>query len=196
MPALVLGRRAPDVWPAPSMPVVTLLFFQLCQFALLRVEWMDSETLNQAFPVDRPKPLRSSHCPSQTLKAAAISGFPITTAGKCCVLGRGHGYPDAETFVALPIALYVTIRCQKRHDLSSATAKLELPLDRWRLHMFWVAIFGAFLFWVLTKFGVLSATVGILTMVIKLLLTAILVGLAAVAWFWLRKKTSAPADKQ
>ena len=62
--------------------------------------------------------------------------------------------------------------------------------------MFWVAIFGAFLFWVLTKFGVLSATVGILTMVIKLLLIAILVGLAAVAWFWLRRKTSAPADKQ
>jgi hypothetical protein len=48
----------------------------------------------------------------------------------------------------------------------------------------------------LIKLGVLSATVGILTMAIKLLLIAILVGSIAAAWFWLRKKTSGTADKQ
>ena len=42
--------------------------------------------------------------------------------------------------------------------------------------MFWIAIFGLFFSWLLIKLGVLSATVGILTMAIKLLLIAILVG--------------------
>ena len=62
--------------------------------------------------------------------------------------------------------------------------------------MFWIAIFGLFFSWLLIKLGVLSATVGILTMAIKLLLIPILVGSIAAAWFWLRKKTSGTADKQ
>lgn len=62
--------------------------------------------------------------------------------------------------------------------------------------MFWIAILGISFSWLLSKFGFLSATVGILTMVIKLLLIAILFGSITAAWFWLRKKTSGTADKQ
>lgn len=62
--------------------------------------------------------------------------------------------------------------------------------------MFWIAIFGFFLVWMLTKFGVLSATVGILAMVIKLLLIVLLVGAVAAAWFWLRKKNPGATAKQ
>lgn len=62
--------------------------------------------------------------------------------------------------------------------------------------MFWIATLGLSFSWLLIKFGILSASVGILTMVIKLLVIAILVGSIAAAWFWPRKKTSGPADKQ
>ena len=81
-------------------------------------------------------------------------------------------------------------------SLSNSTITLKLPLAHWRFQMFWIAIFGLFFSWLLIKLGVLSATVGILTMAIKLLLIAILVGSIAAAWFWLRKKTSGTADKQ
>ena len=62
--------------------------------------------------------------------------------------------------------------------------------------MFWIAVFGLVLSWMLTKFGVLSATVGILTLLIKLLLFAILIGSIAATWLWIRRKTSRPADKR
>ena len=62
--------------------------------------------------------------------------------------------------------------------------------------MFWIAILGISFSWLLTKFGFLSATVGILTMVIKLLLIALLIGSMTAVWFWLRKKTSGAADNQ
>lgn len=62
--------------------------------------------------------------------------------------------------------------------------------------MFWIAVFGLVLTWMLTKFGVLSATVGILTMSIKFLLFAILIGSIAAAWLWIRRKTSRPDDKR
>lgn len=61
--------------------------------------------------------------------------------------------------------------------------------------MFWIAILGISFSWLLAKFGFLSATVGILTLVIKLLLIALLIGSVSAAWFWLRKKTSG-ADSQ
>lgn len=62
--------------------------------------------------------------------------------------------------------------------------------------MFWIAIFGFFLFWMLTKFGALSATVGILAMVIKLLLIVLLIGAFAVVWSWLRKRNPGTTAKQ
>lgn len=62
--------------------------------------------------------------------------------------------------------------------------------------MFWIAIFGFFLVWMLTKFGVLSATVGILAMVIKLLVIVLLIGAVAAVWFWLRKKNPGATAKQ
>lgn len=62
--------------------------------------------------------------------------------------------------------------------------------------MFWIAIFGFFLVWMLTKFGVLSATVGILAMVIKMLLIVLLIGAVAAGWFWLRKKNPGATAKQ
>ena len=62
--------------------------------------------------------------------------------------------------------------------------------------MFWIAFIVISLSWVLTKFGALSATVGILTLVIKVLVLVILIGAVATAGFWLRKKISKPAGGQ
>lgn len=55
--------------------------------------------------------------------------------------------------------------------------------------MFWMALVFLSLSWVLTKFGVLSATVSFLTIAIKLLLVLGLLGmLVAVFFFWRRKR--------
>jgi hypothetical protein len=62
--------------------------------------------------------------------------------------------------------------------------------------MFWIALLGLSLSWMLAKLGFLSATVGIMSMVIKLLLIAILVGSIAAVWFWFRRKMSSAAAKQ
>ena len=62
--------------------------------------------------------------------------------------------------------------------------------------MFWIGFFGLTLTWLLTKLGFLSATVGILTMVIKLLIAAIVLGSIAAAWYFLRSKVTAAADKK
>lgn len=60
--------------------------------------------------------------------------------------------------------------------------------------MFWIAVLGLSMSWALTKFGALSATVGILTLAIKLLLIAFIVSFIAAVFFWLRKKISQPSD--
>lgn len=62
--------------------------------------------------------------------------------------------------------------------------------------MLLIAFLGFCLSWVLIKFGTLSATVGILTLVIKMLVIVILIGSIAAAGFWLRKKISRPAGGQ
>lgn len=62
--------------------------------------------------------------------------------------------------------------------------------------MFWIALLGLSFSWMLIKLGFLSATVGILTTAVKLLLIAILVGSIAAVWFWYRKKISASADRR
>lgn len=56
--------------------------------------------------------------------------------------------------------------------------------------MFWITFLGLVFSWMLIKLGFLSATAGILTFVVKLLLFVIVAGLVAAAWFWWRKKKS------
>lgn len=62
--------------------------------------------------------------------------------------------------------------------------------------MFWIALLGLSLSWFLIKLGFLSAKVGILTLVIKVLLIVFVIGSIVAMILWLSKKTSVPADKQ
>lgn len=62
--------------------------------------------------------------------------------------------------------------------------------------MFWIALLGLSLSWMLAKLGFLSATVGILTLVVKVLLTVLVLGSIAAMILWLRRKSSDPTDKQ
>lgn len=57
--------------------------------------------------------------------------------------------------------------------------------------MFWIAILGLAFSCMLIKLGFLSATASILSLVVKLLIFAIVTGLIASAWFWLRRRTVA-----
>jgi hypothetical protein len=54
--------------------------------------------------------------------------------------------------------------------------------------MSWITLLSLTLSFMLIKLGALSATASILAFVVKLLLFAILTGLIAAAWLWLRKK--------
>lgn len=62
--------------------------------------------------------------------------------------------------------------------------------------MFWIALLGLSFSWMLIKLGSLSATVGILAIVAKMLLIAILVGSLAAVWVWFRGKNPGSADKR
>lgn len=62
--------------------------------------------------------------------------------------------------------------------------------------MFWIALLGMSLSWVLIKLGFLSATVGVMSTVIKLLLIAILIGATGGTLFWCRNKISRPTDRR
>lgn len=62
--------------------------------------------------------------------------------------------------------------------------------------MFWIALLGLSLSWLLTKLGFMSATVGILTLVIKVLLIVLVLGSITAMILWLRSKTSGSANKQ
>ena len=48
--------------------------------------------------------------------------------------------------------------------------------------MFWIALLGLALAWMMIKLGFLSATASVLMFVVKLLLLVILGGLIAAAW--------------
>jgi len=55
--------------------------------------------------------------------------------------------------------------------------------------MFWIAALGATLSWMLIKLGVMSATVGFLSLALKLLL--VLVVGAVLVWSWTRLRSKA-----
>jgi hypothetical protein len=61
--------------------------------------------------------------------------------------------------------------------------------------MFWIALLGLTLSWLLTKLGFLSATVGVLTLVIKFMVIVLLIGALTAVILWLRKKTSSHVKK-
>ena len=56
--------------------------------------------------------------------------------------------------------------------------------------MFWIAFLGLAFSSMLIKLGFLSATVGILSFVVKLLVLALFAGLVAGAWLWFSKQTA------
>ena len=62
--------------------------------------------------------------------------------------------------------------------------------------MFWIALLGLTLSWLLTKLGFLSATVGVLTLVIKAMLIVLFIGVIATMILWVRRRTSGRAEKQ
>ena len=62
--------------------------------------------------------------------------------------------------------------------------------------MFWIALLGMSLSWFLVKLGFLSAKVGILTLVIKVLLIILVIGSVIAMILWLGKKTSISENKQ
>lgn len=61
--------------------------------------------------------------------------------------------------------------------------------------MFWIAFLVMAFSWVLTKFGFLSATVGILSFAVKLLLVVIFVGTVAAFICFNAKKTQSDINK-
>ena len=62
--------------------------------------------------------------------------------------------------------------------------------------MFWIALLGLTLSWLLTKLGFLSATVGVLTLLIKAMLIVLFIGVIATMILWFRRRTSGRAEKQ
>lgn len=54
--------------------------------------------------------------------------------------------------------------------------------------MFWIAILGLALSWMMIQLGILSATASLLMLVVKLLLFVILAGLIVTAWSRFRSK--------
>lgn len=54
--------------------------------------------------------------------------------------------------------------------------------------MFWIAILGFGLSWVLVKLGFLTATTSFMALVIKLLVLVIIAGVAAYLWTKFRKR--------
>ncbi|MGV0960493.1 MAG: hypothetical protein ACOYB1_11720 [Limnohabitans sp.] len=61
--------------------------------------------------------------------------------------------------------------------------------------MFWIAILGLALSWMMIKLGFLSATASILAFVVKLLLFVILAGVIAVVWSKLRSKATGTSNQ-
>ena len=55
--------------------------------------------------------------------------------------------------------------------------------------MFWIALLGLTLSWLLTKLGFLSATVGVLTLALKVLLIVLVIGAITTTMLWFRRKT-------
>lgn len=62
--------------------------------------------------------------------------------------------------------------------------------------MFWIALLGLSLSWFLVKLGFLSAKVGLLTALVKVLLIVFFIGSIVALILWLCIKTSDPVDKQ
>jgi hypothetical protein len=62
--------------------------------------------------------------------------------------------------------------------------------------MFWIALLGLTLSWLLIKMGFLSATVGVLTLVIKAMLIVLLIGVIMTMILCFRRRTSGRAEKQ
>ena len=61
--------------------------------------------------------------------------------------------------------------------------------------MFWIALLGLAFSWMFIKLGFLSATVGILIFIVKILLFAIGAGLVASILFRLRKKSTSTSTQ-
>lgn len=55
--------------------------------------------------------------------------------------------------------------------------------------MFWIAVLGLALSWMLVKLGVMSATAGFLTIALKLALALMIIGGLIGAWAWFRRKS-------
>lgn len=55
--------------------------------------------------------------------------------------------------------------------------------------MFWIALLGLTLSWLLTKLGFLSATVAVLTLALKVLLIVLVIGAITTTMLWFRRKT-------
>ena len=60
--------------------------------------------------------------------------------------------------------------------------------------MFWIALLGLTLSWLLTKLGFLSATVAVLTLALKVLLIVLVIGVITAMVLWFRRKTLGNAD--
>ncbi len=82
-----------------------------------------------------------------------------------------------------------TTMCPKRHDLSTGLTTLKPSHIHARFHMFWIALLGLTLSWLLTKLGFLSATVAVLTLALKVLLIVLVIGVITAMVLWFRRKT-------